>query len=476
MPKLKLRGKDLRRLGFEDNRHISLAINLAKAHCRHLSKPKVLLQLRQVLARPEDFRTHEVWGPLALALLGEEAMAAESGGALRESGGEEVSLAGTQRDFPVFGTDIEAGALQQMETAMQLPVTVAGALMPDAHQGYGLPIGGVLAADNAVIPFGVGVDIGCRMALSVFPIRPEELHKKRHDFKRLLLENTRFGREEFRHPMDDEVLERSEFREFPLLRKLHKKAARQIGTSGSGNHFVEWGIVEIVDPDNELGLEPGTYVALLSHSGSRHLGAAIANHYTKVAMAKRHLPRHARHLAWLRLDEPEGIEYWKLMNLAGDYASANHRHIHLRMARALGEQPLARVENHHNFAWKERLPDGREVIVHRKGATPAARGVLGIIPGSMADPGYIVRGKGNPLSLQSASHGAGRKISRTQAKKAISRRELEQMLREKGIELIGGGLDEAPIAYKDIGEVMARQADLVDIVGIFKPAIVRMDK
>ncbi len=475
MPKLKLRGKDLRRLGFEDSRHISLAINLAKAHCRHQSKPKVLLQLKQVLARPEDFREDEVWAPLALALLGEEALASTAG-AEAVGAAEAVSLSRERRDFPVFGTDIEAGALQQMETAMQLPVAVAGALMPDAHQGYGLPIGGVLAADNAVIPFGVGVDIGCRMALSVFPIPPEALHKQRNDFRRLLLENTRFGREEFSHPMDDEVLERPEFREFPLLRKLHKKAARQIGTSGSGNHFVEWGIVEVVDPDNEPGLEPGTYVALLSHSGSRHLGAAIANHYTKVAMAKRNLPRHARHLAWLRLDEPEGLEYWTLMNLAGDYASANHRHIHLRMARALGEQPLARVENHHNFAWKEKLPDGREVIVHRKGATPAGKGVLGIIPGSMADPGYIVRGKGNALSLQSASHGAGRKMSRTQAKKAISRRELEQMLRQKGIELIGGGLDEAPIAYKDIGEVMAHQSDLVDIVGIFKPVIVRMDK
>ncbi|RMD68342.1 MAG: RtcB family protein, partial [Bacteroidetes bacterium] len=315
MPKLKLRGKDLRRLGFEDNRHISLAINLAKAHCRHQSKPKVLLQLKQVRARPEDFREDPVWGPLALALLGEEGPATTSETAA-EGAGEDVSLAGQKRDFPVFGTDIEPGAMQQMETAMQLPVTVAGALMPDAHQGYGLPIGGVLATDNAVIPFGVGVDIGCRMALSVFPIRPEELHEKRNDFKRLLLVHTRFGREEFSHPMDDEVLERPEFREFPLLRKLHKKAARQIGTSGSGNHFVEWGIVEIADPDNELGLEPGTWVALLSHSGSRHLGAAIANHYTKVAMAKRRLPKHARHLAWLRLDEPEGMEYWKLMNLA----------------------------------------------------------------------------------------------------------------------------------------------------------------
>ncbi|MEM1324639.1 MAG: RtcB family protein [Bacteroidota bacterium] len=164
------------------------------------------------------------------------------------------------------------------------------------------------------------------------------------------------------------------------------------------------------------------------------------------------------------------------MSLAGDYASACHRHIHERVHEALGSELLARVENHHNFAWKEQLADGRDVIVHRKGATPAGKGVLGIIPGSMTAPAYIVQGKGESLSLQSASHGAGRQLSRTKAKKQFNYRDLKTHLKEKGVTLIGGGLDEVPFAYKDIQAVMSHQVDLVDIVGIFKPKVVRMDR
>ncbi len=162
------------------------------------------------------------------------------------------------------------------------------------------------------------------------------------------------------------------------------------------------------------------------------------------------------------------------MNLAGDYASACHHIIHQKIAKALGQRPMQMVENHHNFAWKERY-NGREVIVHRKGATPAGKDVLGIIPGSMTAPGYIVRGRGEVASLASASHGAGRKMSRTAALKSITHKELNQYLQEHGVKLLGGGLDEAPFAYKDIREVMQAQADLVDIVGTFYPRIVQMD-
>jgi tRNA-splicing ligase RtcB len=162
------------------------------------------------------------------------------------------------------------------------------------------------------------------------------------------------------------------------------------------------------------------------------------------------------------------------MNLAGDYAAACHHQIHKKLSNALGESPEAIVENHHNFAWKE-MVKGREVIVHRKGATPAGKNVLGIIPGSMAAPGYIVRGKGEKESLFSASHGAGRKMSRTQAKKLITQKQLKNMLEAEGISLIGGGLDEAPIAYKDIEKVMLSQKELVEVVGKFYPRIVRMD-
>lgn len=162
------------------------------------------------------------------------------------------------------------------------------------------------------------------------------------------------------------------------------------------------------------------------------------------------------------------------MNLAGDYASANHHQIHERIASALGEKPLFQVENHHNFAWKEKLSNGEEVIVHRKGATPAGAGVLGIIPGSMTDPGFVVRGKGNETSINSASHGAGRLMSRTAAKNSITGKMVRQALQKNGVDLLGGGLDEAPMAYKDIRKVMEHQDELVEVLGVFSPKIVRM--
>ncbi|HTM93246.1 MAG TPA: RtcB family protein, partial [Flavisolibacter sp.] len=213
---------------------------------------------------------------------------------------------------------------------------------------------------------------------------------------------------------------------------------------------------------------------LLSHSGSRALGANIANHFTKIAKEKRRLPGEASNLAWLRLDEQEGHEYWMAMNLAGDYASACHHIIHKKIAKQLGRQPLKMVENHHNFAWKE-MHDGKEVIVHRKGATPADKNVLGVIPGSMTAPGFVVKGLGEEASVNSASHGAGRKMSRTSAIKSITHSQLNEALAKHGVKLLGGGLHEAPFAYKDIHEVMKAQKHLVQTVGLFYPKIVKMD-
>jgi tRNA-splicing ligase RtcB len=204
------------------------------------------------------------------------------------------------------------------------------------------------------------------------------------------------------------------------------------------------------------------------------LGANIAGHYTKVAMDLCKLPQEAKHLAWLDLNTEAGQEYWLAMNLAGDYASACHHQIHERMAIGLRETPLAMIENHHNFAWKEKDAQGNEVIVHRKGATPAGKGVLGIIPGSMATPGFIVRGKGLAASINSASHGAGRLMSRTKAKETISPVSVNQFLKDAGVELIGSGLDEAPMAYKNIHQVMESQKELVEVLGSFTPKIVRM--
>jgi tRNA-splicing ligase RtcB (3'-phosphate/5'-hydroxy nucleic acid ligase) len=365
--------------------------------------------------------------------------------------------------------------MNQMYTAAKLPVAVAGALMPDAHSGYGLPIGGVLATENAVIPYGVGVDIGCRMCLSVFDIDPKELIQREHYFTRELNEATLFGGgKQFETSTAHEVTDRKLFDEISLLKGLQGRAAKQLGSSGSGNHFAEFGVVEITEKDAILGIDPGTYLGLLSHSGSRALGANIANHYTKIAKQKRRLPGEANNLAWLNMDEDEGIEYWLAMNLAGDYASACHHIIHEKIAKQLGRQPMKMIENHHNFAWKE-LYEGKEVIVHRKGATPAEKNVLGIIPGSMTAPGFIVKGKGEIASLNSASHGAGRKMSRTAALNSITQNVLKETLQKHGVKLLGGGLDEAPHAYKDIEEVMKSQKHLVDTIGKFTPKIVKMD-
>lgn len=444
---------------------IGTVIQAVNTYHRRGNRDWVLATLRNLLEHPEAFTEDEAFGPAAQLLAGEQA----------EQRALADKLHKKAKDFPIYGAEqIETGAKDQMYTAMRLPITVAGALMPDAHYGYGLPIGGVLATDRAVIPYAVGVDIGCRMCLSVYDLAAERADTDRDRLTSLLQANTSFGRQTQDVPWEDPVLEREEFRLLPVARRLWDKARQQIGSSGGGNHFVEFGVAEITDPDNEFGVPVGRYLAVLSHSGSRGLGAALAQHYTKVAMQMTRLPKEAAHLAWLPLDTQEGHEYWAAMTLAGDYASACHDHIHRRMARSLGQEPLFRVENHHNFAWKQTLADGREVIVHRKGATPAAKGELGVIPGSMTAPGYIVRGKGHPDSLASASHGAGRQLSRTQAKQEIDRGKLNQILAAEGITLLGGGLDEAPHAYKDIETVMAEQRELVEVIGNFYPKVVRM--
>jgi tRNA-splicing ligase RtcB len=176
----------------------------------------------------------------------------------------------------------------------------------------------------------------------------------------------------------------------------------------------------------------------------------------------------------LDLETQEGQEYWIAMNLAGRYASANHHEIHNKIAKDLQIEPVLRVENHHNFAWSETLSNGEKVTIHRKGATPAHLGALGIIPGTMSTKGFLVRGKGEQSSLNSAAHGAGRRLSRTKAKKEFKGASLRDLMKKEGIYLMGAGLDEAPMAYKDIHSVMDSQFELVDVLGSFLPKIVKM--
>ncbi len=359
-----------------------------------------------------------------------------------------------------------------MENACCLPIAVAGALMPDAHLGYGLPIGGVLATKNAVIPYAVGVDIACRMKMSVLDLPVSALDNQTDRLKKAIAEETRFGigaafKKRRHHAVMDEDWS------FASVVMQHKdKAWNQLGTSGSGNHFVEFGVLTLDKAD--LGLAAGTYLALLSHSGSRGPGNLIATHYSKLAMHLHpELPQELQHLAWLDLDTHVGQEYWQAMALMGRYAAANHALVHEYVTRNLGVEVMLDIENHHNFAWKE-THFGRDLIIHRKGATPAHAGAIGIIPGSMATPGFLVRGKGQPESLCSASHGAGRRMSRKAAKRQFGWADSRAFLKERGVTLISAGLDEVPMAYKDILSVMKAQQDLVEPIARFDPKLVKM--
>jgi tRNA-splicing ligase RtcB (3'-phosphate/5'-hydroxy nucleic acid ligase) len=379
--------------------------------------------------------------------------------------------------YRIWGEGLEAGALEQMANACKLPVAAAGALMPDAHVGYGLPIGGVLATRDAVIPYAVGVDIACRMKMTVLDLPVDTITNDPGRLTQAIERETQFGvGASFKTRRQHAVMD-ADWTVTDLTSRMKDRAWAQLGTSGSGNHFVEFGTLNVMN--EAVGLPRGEYLALLSHSGSRGTGAQIAAHYSKVAkQAHPDLPPELANLAWLDLSSEAGQEYWAAMELMGQYAAANHALIHAHIARKLGVEVRLDVENHHNYAWRERhtLADGTEadLIVHRKGATPAGTGVLGIIPGSMGTPGYVVRGKGSTASLNSAAHGAGRRMSRTQAKKQFTWEAAQAFLRDRNVTLISAGLDEVPMAYKNIEEVMAAQEDLVEPLARFDPRLVKM--
>lgn len=413
--------------------------------------------VKRLAERPDAFVTNPHFGELARALI-------DGKQPPMRTGGSALSV--------IWGEGFEKEALEQLENACSLPVAVRAALMPDAHVGYGLPIGGVLATRDAIIPSAVGVDIACRMKMTVFDIPVAVFENGESRFKRALTRETAFGvgaefKKRKRHPVMDGNWEVSD-----VTRRCKDKAWSQLGTSGSGNHFVEFGTLT-VERDG-FTLPPGAYLALLSHSGSRGTGNEVARHFSAVAR-KLHpeLSGDIRHLAWLDIETAEGEEYWAAMQLMGCYAAANHELIHAAIARHLGAQVILDIENHHNFAWKE-THFGETMVVHRKGATPAGEGGIGIIPGSMGTPGYIVKGRGNPASLNSASHGAGRRMSRNAAKKTFSWKEARSFLAERKVTLLSSGLDEVPMAYKDIETVMRQQSDLVEPMARFDPRMVRM--
>lgn len=455
-----MKSRDLINLGIPVGHILETAISCTRSAAKTGMKNRQIVErITNLINNPTDFSTDPLFSALADAILNAAPKAIFTP---RE----------TPAPLQVWGTGIEDGALEQIRNACNLPIATAGALMPDAHSGYGLPIGGVLATEGCVIPYAVGMDIACRMKMTVLDLPVSHIRGKEGRLRNAIERNTAFGigsgfSQRHEHPVMD-----ADWSVCPITHKNKDKAWFQLGSSGSGNHFVEFGTLTLNKP--ELGLNAGTYVALLSHSGSRGTGGLIAKHYSQYAMDLHpELPKHLKQLAWLDLDSVEGQEYWAAMELMGTYAAASHELIHKSIAKSLKAHILADIENHHNFAWKEHH-FGKDVVVHRKGATPATQGTLGIIPGSMATPGFVVRGRGHADSMDSASHGAGRAMSRTATKNNFTWNQAKKLLTERDVVLISAGLDEVPMGYKDIHAVMAAQRDLVEIIARFDPKLVKM--
>jgi tRNA-splicing ligase RtcB (3'-phosphate/5'-hydroxy nucleic acid ligase) len=365
-------------------------------------------------------------------------------------------------NYSSFGGPFETTVYRQMELAMSIPPAVQGALMPDAHPGYALPIGGVIALKNAISPAFVGYDIACRMHATFYQI--QEADTEQEALKQvldLIKSITNFGvgsTAHHDHPiMDDPRWEQNE-----TLRTLRDKADSQLGSSGGGNHFAAF--MTTTTDEGEL------WGAFVTHSGSRGTGYQLADHYAKAAadyITKKGLQGIPKGYEWLDMDTEEGQEYFTAMRLMGDYAKANHLLIHNAFQEKYHHPVVKVISNHHNYAWQ--YPDN--LYIHRKGATPADKDVLGIIPSSMATPAFVVRGKGNLNSLYSAAHGAGRVSSRSQAKKRFDRTAYQRRIKQAGILTHGIDTDESYQAYKDIDEVMKAQTECVDIVMTLHPRV-----
>ncbi len=377
-------------------------------------------------------------------------------------------------------SELELGAHQQMEHLAQLPFAfhhVAG--MPDIHQGYGMPIGGVLATLGYIVPNAVGVDIGCgmialRTSLFAGSLCKKILKKIMSDIRKLIPVGFKHNKEAHDLPEPSQSFNFS-CGEDLIIDAEYESAQYQIGTLGGGNHFIE-----IQQGDDG-------YIWVMIHSGSRNLGNKVATHYNKVAVAfnekwQSSVPK-SWQLAFLPFDDKEGQKYFYEMNYCCDFALANRQLMMQRVMEAMSNHvdvafdtafENTNINIHHNYAALENH-FGKNVLVHRKGATRAYEGEYGIIPGSQGTKSYIVRGKGNPESFMSCSHGSGRVLSRSKAKEKLNLKDEIKKLDDQGI--VHGirnisDLDEASGAYKDITTVMDHQKDLVDIWVELKPLAV----
>ena len=394
------------------------------------------------------------------------------------------TMTGQPLDYPVYGEpvndrgegDIDRGAIRQMNTVMRLPVAKAGALMPDAHVGYAMPIGGVAALHEAVSPSFVGYDIACRVTLSILDIFPGEFENYRAKIADDMRAVSSFGLNSGfadGNQREHEVMDDPLWKELNVVRNLKDKAAGQLGSSGGGNHFFDALIGECIEDVEWLPVKKGEpFVAIMTHSGSRGTGHRLATHFVKLA-AKETKAR-ARNIPngyeWLDTNSDAGREYLAVMNLMGRYAQANHHLIHDHFVNRSGIGSLYRCENHHNFAWV--MDDG--AVVHRKGATPAEKGQVGLIPGTSGTSSYLVEGLGEERSLKSSAHGAGRPFSRTEAKRRHDDHRFQEHMNTNDILHFGLAPDETMMAYKDIERVMSLQTELVRPIARMYPRVVIM--
>jgi tRNA-splicing ligase RtcB (3'-phosphate/5'-hydroxy nucleic acid ligase) len=378
----------------------------------------------------------------------------------------------TTEKIPIlsWANELEGGALTQAKNLANLPFAKKHiALMPDCHQGYGMPIGGVLATENVIIPNAVGVDIGCGMCAvktSLKEIDTETLKKIMGEIRKVIP----LGFNKHKQEQDENLMPEDNYwlDTATVVHKEFDNALKSIGTLGGGNHFIE------VQKGND------DYIWIMIHSGSRNLGKQVADYYNKLAIQlneKWHsvVPKEWE-LAFLPVDSQEGQGYIKEMNYCIDFALANRKLMIDRIKEVmegLGEVGFNTIINiAHNYASLENHL-GKNLWIHRKGATLATEDTIGIIPGSQGTSSYIVKGKGNPASFNSCSHGAGRKMGRKQAQKELN---YEEEIKKMGNVIHGmrsvKDLDEAPGSYKDISEVMKNQEDLVSILVELKPLAV----
>lgn len=362
----------------------------------------------------------------------------------------------TDKPYKIFAEVLERGALEQFESAMQQPFAVRGALMPDAHTGYSLPIGAVVATSGVVVPAWVGYDIGCGMCAVPTTFSKDAVRENAKAIFDAIYKAVPVG---FSHnSQPTKWKEANDFDISPRMREIFSRnGLEQLGSLGGGNHFAEIG-------EDETGS-----IWIVIHSGSRGIGHAAAGHYMRLASGSDKAKEGHYGFA---VDSKNGIDYIADLRFCLAFALENRREIISRICNAIaritdGEGDFSQLINrNHNHA-EER--DG--LWIHRKGATHAESGMMGVIPGNMRDGSFIVRGRGNPESLYSSSHGAGRVLGRKEAQRTLDLGDFEDAMSGVVALVTKDTLDESPFAYKDIFEVMRLQSGLVDTVAHIKPII-----